>query len=172
MKPGKAEGTNHYIPTAGSTVKIPPRRIPAHFKEEVKTQIQSMLDNNIIEHSSSSWMSPAVFVKKKTGDIRLCVDYIELNKQTTRDAYLLALPDKVQDWFAGSLIFSTLDQQCGYWQLPVNRSDKEKNAFCPGPGMGIFQFNKIPFGLTEVPSCFQSFMDYNFPRVVICFNIS
>ena len=80
MKPGKTEGTYHYIQTTGSPVKIPPRHIPAHFKEEVETQIQSMLDNNIIEHSSSPWMSPTVFVKKKSGDIRLCVDYRDLNK--------------------------------------------------------------------------------------------
>ena len=102
---------------------------------------------------------PAVFVKKKTGDIRLCVDYRELNKRTTRDAYPLPLPDEVQDWLAGSSIFSTLDLQSGYWQLPVNPSDKEKTAFCPGPGMGLFQFNRMPFGLTGAPSSFQRFMD-------------
>ena len=90
-KPGKAEGTYHYIPTSGSPVKIPPRRIPAHYKEEVENQIenqiQSMLANHTIEESSSPWMSPAVFVKKKTGDINLCINYRELNKKTTRDAY-------------------------------------------------------------------------------------
>ena len=95
MKSGKVEGTYHYIPIAGSPVKIPPRRIPAHFKEEVEAQIQSMLDNNIFEPSSSPWMSPAVFVKNKTGNIRLCVDSRELNKRTTCDTYPLPLPDEV-----------------------------------------------------------------------------
>ena len=80
MKSGKVEGTYYYIPTADSPLKIPPRRTPAHFKVEVEAKIQSMFDNNIIEPSSSPWMSPAVFVKKKTGDIRLCVDYRVLNK--------------------------------------------------------------------------------------------
>ena len=64
-KPGKVEVTYHYIPTTGSPVKLPPRCIPAHYKEEVESQIQSMLANHIIEESSSSWMSPAVFVKRK-----------------------------------------------------------------------------------------------------------
>ena len=137
------EGTYHYIPTAGSPVKIPTRHVPAHFKEEMETQIQSMLDNNIIEPSNSPWMPPAVFVKKKTGDIRLCIDYRALNKRTTHDTYLLPLPDEVQ----------------GYWQLPVNPSDKEKTAFCPGPGMGLFQINRMPFGLMGAPSSFQRFMD-------------
>ena len=66
MKPGKAEGTYHNIPTSGCPVKVPPRHIPA---QEVEKQIQIMLDNHIIEPSSSPWMSPAVFVRKKTGDI-------------------------------------------------------------------------------------------------------
>ena len=158
-RPGKAEGTYHYIPTSGCPVKVPPRRIPAHYKEEVETLIQTMLDNHIIEPSSSPWMSPAVFVRKKTGDIRLCVDYRELNKRTTRDAYPLPLPDEVQDWLAGSSIFSTLDLQSGYWQLPVSPADKEKTAFCPGPGMGLFQFCRMPFGLSGAPSSFQRFMD-------------
>ena len=104
-------------------------------------------------------MSPAVFVQKKTGEICLCVDYRELNKKTTRDAYPLPLPDEVQDWLAGSSIFSTLDLQSGYWQLPVNPADKEKTAFCPGPGMGLFQFCRMPFGLSGAPSSFQRFMD-------------
>ena len=104
-------------------------------------------------------MSPAVFVKKKTGDIRLCVDYRELNKKTTRDAYPLPLPDEVQDCLAGSSVFSTLDLQSSYWQLAVNPQDKEKTAFCPGPGMGLFQFCRMPFGLSGAPSSFQRFMD-------------
>ena len=56
-------------------------------------------------------MSPAVFVQKKTGEICLCVDYRELNKKTTCDTYPFPLPDEVQDWLAGSSIFSTLDLQ-------------------------------------------------------------
>jgi len=149
---------------SGSPVKVPPRHIPAHYKEEVEKQIQHMLDNHIIEESSSPWMSPTVFVKKKTGEIRLCVDYRELNKKTTRDAYPLPPPDEVQDHLAGSSMFSTLDLQSSYWQLPVNPTDKEKTAFCPRPGMGLFQFCRMPFGLAGAPSSFQRFMD----RILRC----
>ena len=99
-----------------------------------------MLASHIIEESSSPWMSPAVFVKKKTGDIRLCIDYRELNKKTTRDAYPLPLPDKVQDHLAGSSVFSTLYLQSGYWQLPVNPQDKEKTDFCLGLEWQSFNF--------------------------------
>ena len=60
---------------------------------------------------------------------------------------------------AGSTMFSTLDLRSGYWQVPVSPGDQEKTAFCPGPGMGLFQFRRMPFGLTGAPSTFQRLMD-------------
>ncbi len=157
--PGKTNLATHFIPTTGSPAKVPPRRIPAHFREEIELQIQTMLEQQIIEVSSSPWMAPAVFNRKKSGAIRICVDYRELNKRTKKDAYPLPLPNEVQDRLAGSTIFLTLDLQCGYWQLPVNPSDREKTAFSPGPGMGLYQFRRMPFGLTGAPGLFQRLMD-------------
>ena len=104
-------------------------------------------------------MAPAVFVRKKSGDIHLCVDYQELNKKTQKDTYPLPLLDEVQDKLATSEIFSTLDLQCGYWQMPVNPQDCHKTAFCPGPSMGLFHFMHMPFGLTGAPSSFQRLMN-------------
>ena len=82
-----------------------------------------------------------------------------MNKKTTKDAYPLPLPDEVQDRLAKSTVFSSLDLQSGYWQLPVSIKDREKTAFCPGPGMGLFQFCRMPFGLTGAPASFQRLMD-------------
>ena len=158
MSPGSTTVSEHFIPTSGTPVRVPPRRIPANYRLEVEKQIQTMLKEGIIEESSSPWSIPAVFVHKKTGDIRICVDYRELNKRTVKDAYLLPHPDEVQDQLAGS-IFSTLDLQSGYWQLPVNPSDRAKTVFCPCPGLGLFQFHRIPFGLSGAPASFQCLMD-------------
>ena len=80
--------------------------------------------------------------------------------RTVKDANPLPLPDEVQDRLANSSIFSTLDLQNGYWQLPVQSNDCEKTAFCPGPGMGLYQFTRMPFGLTGAPSSFQRLMDH------------
>ncbi len=113
-----------------------------------------MLDQGIIVGSSSPWMAPAVFVPKKSGDLRICVDYRELNKKTTKDAYPLPLPDEIQDRLSGSTIFSKLDLQSGPWQLPVSPNDQETMAFCPGPDMGLFQFTRMPFGLSGATSSF------------------
>ena len=99
-----------------------------------------MLEQGIIEESSSPWMAPPVIVPKKSGELRMCIDYCELSKKTTKDAYPLPLPDEVQDRLAGSTIFTILDLQSGYWQLPVSTTDQEKTAFSPGPGMGLYQF--------------------------------
>ena len=70
-----------------------------------------MLEEGIIEESSSAWMLPAVFVCKKMVDIRLCVDNRELSKRTVKDVYPLPRPDEMQDQLAGSKVFSTLDLQ-------------------------------------------------------------
>ena len=125
----------------------------------MKRQIADMLKQGIIEESNSSWMAPAVFVPKKSGELRMCIDYRELNKKTTKDAYPLPLADEVQDHLAGSTIFCTLDLRSGYWQMPVHHSDQHKTAFCPGPGLGLFEFKRMPFGLTGAPSSFQRMMD-------------
>ena len=159
MTPGKTMVTEHYIPTNGNPVKIPPRRIPANYRDEVQCQINTMLEQGIIEPSSSPWMAPAVFVRKKNGEVRLCVDYRELNKRTVKDAYPLPRPDEVQDRLMGSTVFSTLDLRSGYWQLPVHANDQPKTAFCPGPGFGLFQFCRMPFGLSGAPSSFQRLMN-------------
>ena len=137
--PGTTTVTQHFIPTSGPPVKIPPRRVPANYREAVEEQLQAMLDAGIIEESSSPWMAPAVYVPKKSGEIRICVDYRELNKKTIKDAYPLPRPDEVLDKLEGSAVFSILDLQSGYWQLPVHPVDRPKTAFSPGPGMGLFQ---------------------------------
>jgi len=91
-----------------------------------------MLEQGIITESSSPWMAPAVFIPKKSGELHICIDYRQLNKQTVRDSYPLPLPDEVQDHLAGSTVFTTLDLHSGYWQLPLALDDQ--TTFRPGPG--------------------------------------
>ena len=100
------------------------------------------------------------------------MDYRELNKKTTKDAYPLPLIDEVQDQLSGSAVFSKLDLQSGYWQLPVDPNDREKSAFSPGPGMGSFEFLTNAFwtvwGGTQL---LQAAYGYGHERVAVCVNI-
>ena len=99
--PGLKKLACHQIDTVGPPARVPPRRIPAHFQQEVQEQMNDMLKKGIIMESSSSWLAPAVYTRKKTGEIRLCVDYCEVNKRTRKDAYPLPLIDEVH---AGPLV--------------------------------------------------------------------
>ena len=157
--PGITTEAYHSIVTVEAPVKIPPRHMPAFYKEEVEQQLKDMLERGIIEESSSPWMAPAVYTKKKSGELRICVDYRELNKRSRKDSYPLPLVDKVQNRLAGCTVFSTLDLQSGFWQIPVKLEDREKTAFCPGAGLGLYQFCRMPFKLTNAPSTFQRMID-------------
>ena len=123
--PGLTKLACHQINTVGSPARVPPRRIPAHFQQEIQEQMNDVLKKGIIVESSSSWQAPAVYTRKKTGEIRLCVDYRKVNKRT-RDAYPLPLIDEVQDCLSGATVFSILDLQCGYWQVPVDPKDQRR----------------------------------------------
>ncbi len=125
----------------------------------MQKQLEEMLDQGSIEESSSPWMAPAVYVRKMSGELRMCVHYRELNKQTAKDAYPLPLPDEVQDQLTQPQIFSALDLKSGYWQLPVHPEDHIKTAFRLGPGLGLYQFCRVPYGLSGAPSSFQHLMN-------------
>ena len=158
--PGRTEAIQHYIPTGSAwPVRVPPRRIPAQFRDEVQRQILEMLRQGIIQESSSPWLVACIYVPKKNGEIRICIDYRELNKRTEKNAYPLPLPDEVQDCLERAQIFSKLDRHKGFWQVPIAAEDCQKTAFSPGPGMGLYEFRRLPFGLSGSPGTFQHLMD-------------
>ena len=78
-----------------------------------------------------------------------------LTNELWRCIYPLSRPNEVQDRLKGSTVFSTLDPCSGFWQMPVHADDQPKAVYCPGPGFGLFQFCKMPFGLSGAPSSFQ-----------------
>ena len=132
------------------------RASPAQRKV-IESQIEDMLNNNIIEPSKSPWASPIVLVDKKDGSIRFCVDYRKLNTVTKRDVYPLPRIDDCLNAIGGNKYFSTFDLAAGYWQILMNKEDKEKTAFISHHG--LYQFNVMSFGLTNAPATLQRFMD-------------
>ena len=99
-----------------------------------------MLDQNIIQPSTSPWSSLTVLVKKKDEDLRFCVDYRKLNNITMNDCHPLPRIDDILDALQGARYFSTLDHKSGYWQIPVNPEDHEKTG--SGADLGVGKIGK------------------------------
>ncbi|KAL0818955.1 hypothetical protein ABMA28_008252 [Loxostege sticticalis] len=137
-------------------------RFPECHKKEVSTQIQSMLDQNIIEPSSSPWSSPIWVVPKKLDSQgqkkwRVVIDYRKLNDVTIGETYPIPQISEILDQLGSSKYFTTLDLISGFHQIPIKPDDAPKTAFSVPEGH--FQFNRMPFGLKNAPSTFQKLMN-------------
>ena len=115
---GRTDKLQHSIYTGDAEpIRQPVRRISPHRREEVRTLLDEMLKNDVVEPSTSPWASPIVLVQKKDGSTRFCVDYRRVNSVTRKDAYPLPRIDATLDTLAGIQWFSTLDLLSGYWQV-------------------------------------------------------
>ena len=157
-RPGCTQLAMHYINSeSAQPVKLPPYRIPHAYREAVSKELKEMLEAGIIEKSRSEWASPIVVVPKKSGEIRLCVDYRRLNSVTRGDAYPMPRIDDLIDSIGGAKFITTIDLNRGYWQVPVAEQDRSKTAFTTP--QGLFQFTVMPFGLSGAPATFQRMLD-------------
>ena len=116
------------VPGAEPVSKAPYRMAPAELKE-LKVQLQELLDLGFIRPSHSPWGAPVLFVKKKEGSLRMCIDYRELNKLTIKNRYPLPRIDDLFDQLQGKTVFSKIDLHTGYHQLRIRDGDIPKSAF-------------------------------------------
>lgn len=144
------------IPGAAPVAKAPYRLAPSEMSE-LASQIQELVDKGFIRPSFSPWGAPVLFVKKKDGSMRLCIDYRELNKLTVKNRYPLPRIDDLFDQLQGSCFFSKIDLRSGYHQLRVQEDDIPKTAF--RTRYGHYEFLVMPFGLTNAPAAFMDLMN-------------
>ncbi|XP_061192183.1 uncharacterized protein LOC133200390 [Saccostrea echinata] len=113
------------------------RRIPPSMFQEVRNHLQQLLTAGIIRRSESPWTSNVVLCRKKNGELRMCVDYRQLNSRTVRDAYALPRIEEILDSLGGNTYFSVLDMKSAYHQVEVKEDHKQRTAFTVGP-LGFF----------------------------------
>lgn len=133
-----------------------PRRLSFHERNQVDKITQDLLSKGIIRHSNSPYASPIVLVRKKSGDLRLCVDYRAINKLTIRDNYPVPLIDDCIEYLDGKKCFSLLDLKSGFHQVFMEEKSIPYTSFVTPQGQ--FEFLKMPFGLKNGPSVFQRFI--------------
>ncbi len=139
----------------------PPAKAPYRMSheelKELKVQLEELLTKGYIKPSKSPYGAPVLFVHKKDGTLRMCVDYRALNKATVKNRYPLPRIDDLFDRFSGTKVFSRIDLRSGYYQIRIKEGDEEKTA-CR-TRYGSYEFLVMPFGLTNAPATFCTLMN-------------
>ena len=139
-------------------------RVAPKLREILREKVDDLLEDDMIELSTSSFAAPALLVRKKSPDnskqYRLVVDFRATNKITLKDSHKLPRIDDSIDALHGNIYFSTLDLASGFWQVEVEPDDREKTAFSTGDG--LYQWKVMPMGMKNSSSSFQRLMEFAF----------
>nr|GEW70332.1 putative reverse transcriptase domain-containing protein [Tanacetum cinerariifolium] len=145
------------IPRVTPIARSPYRLAPTKM-QELSNQLKELQDKGFIRPSSLPWGAPVLFVKKKDGSFRMCIDYRELNKLNVKNRHPLPRIDDLFDQLQGSLYFSKIDLRSGYHQLRVREKYIPKTAF--RTRYRHFEFTVMPFGLINAPAVFMDLMNH------------
>ena len=151
---GLTQTVEHTIDIQGAEpIKQRYRRFAPPMQKEINRELDKLLKQGIIEPSMSPWASPLVPVRKKNGKLRICVDFRAVNGVTKKDSFPLPCIADAVNHFRGSCFFSSLDLLAGYHQIPLSTASKEITAFSTGEE--LYQYTRLPFGLTNAPAAFS-----------------
>ena len=128
---GKCDATSHKIDVypGSKPVKLPNRRSPLHYKQDLREKIDAFLDKELITPCHSPYSAPAMLVPKKNGKLRLLIDYRQLNQQTIKSCWPIRSIEEIFDTLEGSAFFSTIDMSWGFYQLPMDEKSQDFTAF-------------------------------------------
>ncbi|WVZ80921.1 hypothetical protein U9M48_028355 [Paspalum notatum var. saurae] len=132
-------------------------RVAPKEQELIKENIDELLGKGFIRPSSSPWAFPVLFVDKKDGSRRMCVDYRALNDVTIKNKYPLPRTDDLFDQLQGACVLSKIDLRSGYHQMKICPSDIPKTAFITR--FGLYEYTVMSFGLTNAPAYFMNLMN-------------
>jgi hypothetical protein len=150
-----------------------PYRMSVEELKELKKQLTQLQEAGCIRPSSSPWGALVLFVQKKDGSQRMCVDYISLNDVTVKNKYPLPCIEDLFDQMRGARVFSKIDLRSGYHQIKIRPSNIPKTAFATR--YELYEFTVMSFGLTNAPAYFMNlmnkvFMEYLDRFVVVFIN--
>ena len=134
------------------------RKVPLRLREAVEMELKKMESSRIISRVDvpTPWCSGIVPVPKKSGAVRICVDLKALNESVLREVYPLPTVDDLLGQLTGATVFSRLDANSGFWQIPLCPESRLLTTFITP--CGRFCFNKLPFGIASAPELFQKRM--------------
>ena len=156
---GFCDALKHSIPTTtDKPVYLPHRQIPVQLQQEVRKCLESWLKQGIIRPSKSPYASQVVIVRKKSGEIRLCVDFRKLNAISIRDSFPLPRIEEASQAVQAAVWFTSFDLAQGYLQMAMEEADIPKTAFRAGSS-SLFEFTRMPFGLTNGGASFCRLME-------------
>nr|GEX77198.1 putative reverse transcriptase domain-containing protein [Tanacetum cinerariifolium] len=156
LPPQQVEFKIELIPDATPVARAPYHLAPSKLKE-LSDQLKELSEKGFIRPSSSPWGALVLFVKKKDGSFRMCIDYRELNKLTVKNRYPLLRIDDLFDQLQGSSVYSKIDLWSGYYQLRIREEYIPITPF--QTRYGHFEFQVMSFGLTNAPAIFMDLMN-------------
>ncbi|KAK9730836.1 Integrase zinc binding domain [Popillia japonica] len=160
-KEGELGCTNlieYKLKVTGPPIKQRYYPISPAMQKIVNGELDEMLRLGVVQKSSSAWSSLILVVPKKDGSLRFCVDFRKVNQVTEKDAYPLPYIANTLDKLRNAHYLTSLDIKSGYWQIPLHPDSRQYTAFTI-PNRGLFEFCRLPFGLTTAPSVFQRIID-------------
>ena len=136
-----------------------PRNVPIPLRPKVEQELNRMERLGVISKvtTPAAWCAGMVVVPKKTGEVRICVDLKPLNESVQREPYPMPKVDDTLALLSGATIFSKLDANSGFWQIPLSKESRPLTTFITP--FGRFHFNKLPFGISCAPELFQRRMN-------------
>lgn len=146
------------IKVTGSPIKQRYYPLSPAMQKIVNTELDEMLRLGVVQKSTSAWSSPILMVPKRDGTLRFCVDFRKVNKVTEKDAYPLPYISHTLDKLRNAHYLTSLDIKAAYWQIPLHKNSRQYTAFTI-PNRGLFEFCRLPFGLTTAPGVFQRIID-------------
>jgi hypothetical protein len=150
----------HKIPLlqGAQPFRLRPYRYTPAQKDEIEKQVAKLLQDQLIQVSTSPFASPILLVKKKTGEWRLCVDFRKLNAYTIKNKFPFPIIEELFEELLGAKWFTTLDLRFGFHQILVDKEDQYKIAF--QTHFGLFEYKVMPYDLTGAPATFQAIMNH------------